>query len=105
VGLSIDKGPRGSKLRHPNVVHFIGACMEAPNLCFVMELCSMSLYDLLHRRNDPIKLSSLVTMAVSRVSVNGASFKIVMTDGYRVGYEILAHSIPCDYPSVKMKLF
>ncbi|OQR96224.1 serine/threonine protein kinase [Achlya hypogyna] len=52
-----------SKLKHPHVVNFIGACMEAPNLCFVMELCTMSLFDRLHRTNDALGVSELVDMA------------------------------------------
>ncbi|RHY01009.1 hypothetical protein DYB36_012875 [Aphanomyces astaci] len=57
-----------SKLDHPHVVEFIGACMEAPNLCFVMELCSMSLYDQLHGTNDPISIPTLVKMAVTFIT-------------------------------------
>lgn len=37
-----------SRVSHSNIVHFIGACMTPPNLCFVMELCSRSLFELLH---------------------------------------------------------
>ncbi|KAF0710134.1 Aste57867_5585 [Aphanomyces stellatus] len=57
-----------SKLEHPNVVEFIGACMEAPNLCFVMELCAMSLYDMLHGSNDPIRVPRLVSLATGVAS-------------------------------------
>ena len=28
-----------SRLKHSNIVTFIGACMKPPNLCFLMELC------------------------------------------------------------------
>ncbi|EQC27782.1 TKL protein kinase [Saprolegnia diclina VS20] len=52
-----------SKLQHPHVVHFIGACMEAPNLCFVMELCNMSLFDRLHRTNLALSVTELVEIA------------------------------------------
>jgi len=38
-----------ARLRHPNVVRFDGACVEPPNLCFVMELCEHSLYQRLHQ--------------------------------------------------------
>ena len=38
-----------SKLRHSNIVEFIGASMTPPNLCFVMELCETSLFSLLHK--------------------------------------------------------
>ena len=37
-----------SKLQHSNIVKFMGASMTPPNLCFVMELCETSLYNLLH---------------------------------------------------------
>ena len=37
-----------SKLKHSNIVKFMGACMKPPNLCFVMEMCECSLYDVLH---------------------------------------------------------
>ncbi|CAK4697160.1 unnamed protein product [Aphanomyces euteiches] len=73
-----------SKLNHPNVVAFIGACLEAPNLCFVMELCTMSMYELLHTTNDPISVASLVTMATQVVSamryLHGLSPAIVHRD-------------------------
>ena len=38
-----------SRLKHSNIVSFIGACMTPPNLCFVMELCETSLFSLLHK--------------------------------------------------------
>ena len=38
-----------AQLHHPNIVAFFGACTVPPNLCFVMELCEMSLYQLLHQ--------------------------------------------------------
>ena len=37
-----------SKVRHSNIVEFIGASMTPPNLCFVMELCESSLFNLIH---------------------------------------------------------
>jgi serine/threonine protein kinase len=37
-----------SKLKHSNIVSFMGACMESPKLFFMMELCEGSLYNLLH---------------------------------------------------------
>lgn len=37
-----------SKVKHSNIVSFLGACMVPPNLCFVMELCDNSLYHLIH---------------------------------------------------------
>ncbi|CAH1269783.1 NPR2 [Branchiostoma lanceolatum] len=45
-----------SKIRHENLTPFVGACVDAPNICTVMELCTRgSLQDILH--NDDIKLS------------------------------------------------
>jgi serine/threonine protein kinase len=39
-------------LNHDNIVKFIGACVETPNVCIVMEYMQMSLYEALHIRND-----------------------------------------------------
>lgn len=46
-----------SRLDHPNIVSFIGACMEPPHLVMVMELCETSLYQFLHE--SPSSSSSL----------------------------------------------
>lgn len=36
-------------IRHPNIVLFLGACTQAPNLCIILEYCSRgSLWGLLH---------------------------------------------------------
>ena len=37
-----------SRLKHSNIVSFMGGCMTNPNLFFMMELCESSLYNLLH---------------------------------------------------------
>lgn len=37
-----------SKVKHSNIVTFMGACMTPPNLCFVMEICECSLDQILH---------------------------------------------------------
>lgn len=37
-----------SKVQHSNIVKFMGACMTPPNLCFIMELCDTSLFNLIH---------------------------------------------------------
>ncbi|ALD61916.1 Ser/Thr kinase [Mollivirus sibericum] len=43
-----------SRLRHPNVVLFMGACTKPPRMCLVMEyMCLGSLYDLLHNELVP----------------------------------------------------
>jgi serine/threonine protein kinase len=39
-----------SKLSHSNIVSFLGASMDPPNLCMVMELCEDSLYSQLHKK-------------------------------------------------------
>jgi len=52
------------KVRHKNVVQFIGACTRKPNLCIVFEYMSGgSLYDYI-RREGPLKLSQVIKVAV-----------------------------------------
>ena len=53
-----------SKLQHPNVVDFIGANMRPPKLCFVMELCEMSLYDVIHKTNQEFSRRQQCNMAL-----------------------------------------
>jgi serine/threonine protein kinase len=36
-------------LRHPNIVQFIGVCINPPVFALVMEYCTESLYDLIHK--------------------------------------------------------
>ncbi|XP_041360852.1 serine/threonine-protein kinase STY8-like [Gigantopelta aegis] len=52
-----------SDLRHDNIVAFIGACVQTPNLCIVMEFMNMSLFDALHKQqmafNDKEKIRML----------------------------------------------
>eukprot|EP01006_Ploeotia_vitrea_P011275 TRINITY_DN30007_c0_g1_i1.p2 TRINITY_DN30007_c0_g1~~TRINITY_DN30007_c0_g1_i1.p2 ORF type:complete len:302 (-),score=8.27 TRINITY_DN30007_c0_g1_i1:1123-2028(-) len=43
-----------SKLKHSNIVTFLGACMTPPNLCFVMELCDCSVFEMLHVNREYI---------------------------------------------------
>eukprot|EP00957_Ditylum_brightwellii_P043450 3294207-Ditylum_brightwellii.AAC.1 len=45
-----------SQMHHPNIVNFFGASTIPPNLFFVMELCQCSLFDLLHKRQEPLSL-------------------------------------------------
>ncbi|CAK8540060.1 unnamed protein product [Lathyrus sativus] len=53
------------KIRHKNVVQFIGACTRPPNLCIVTEFMSRgSLYDFLHRQRGVFKLPSLIKVAI-----------------------------------------
>uniref|UniRef100_A0A7S1XNW2 Protein kinase domain-containing protein n=1 Tax=Phaeomonas parva TaxID=124430 RepID=A0A7S1XNW2_9STRA len=46
-----------SGLSHPNIVKFLGAVTQPPNLCFAMELCDTSLFTMLHMERQ--KLSPL----------------------------------------------
>ncbi|KAG2431663.1 hypothetical protein HYH02_013240 [Chlamydomonas schloesseri] len=38
-----------SRVDHPNVVRLLGACLDPPRICLVMELMQTSLHQLLHR--------------------------------------------------------
>ncbi|KAK3224421.1 hypothetical protein Dsin_011446 [Dipteronia sinensis] len=53
------------KIRHKNVVQFIGACTKPPNLCIVTEFMARgSLYDFLHKEKGVFKLPSLLKVAI-----------------------------------------
>ncbi|OMO80028.1 hypothetical protein CCACVL1_13213 [Corchorus capsularis] len=53
------------KVRHKNVVQFIGACTKAPSLCIVTEFMSGgSVYDYLHKQKGVFKLPSLLKVAI-----------------------------------------
>ena len=41
-----------SRIKHSNIINFLGACMTPPHLFFVMELCSCSLFDKLHKYRE-----------------------------------------------------
>ncbi|XP_022769278.1 serine/threonine-protein kinase STY46-like isoform X2 [Durio zibethinus] len=52
------------KIRHKNVVQFIGACTRPPSLCIVTEFMSGgSMYDLLHKQKSGFKLPFLLKVA------------------------------------------
>ncbi|PNW71561.1 hypothetical protein CHLRE_16g659400v5 [Chlamydomonas reinhardtii] len=52
------------KVRHKNVVQFIGACTRKPNLCIVFEYMSGgSVYDYIRRQEGPLKLSAILKLA------------------------------------------
>ena len=53
-----------SKLSHPNVVELYGACVQPPNLCICMELCSCSLFDMLHKQQTYATDGQRVRMAI-----------------------------------------
>ncbi|KAL9275839.1 Serine/threonine-protein kinase STY46-like protein [Drosera capensis] len=53
------------KVRHKNVVQFIGACTKPPSLCIVTEFMSCgSVYDYLHKYKRTFKLPSLLKVAI-----------------------------------------
>ncbi|XP_056177144.1 serine/threonine-protein kinase STY46-like [Syzygium oleosum] len=53
------------KIRHKNIVQFIGACTRPPRLCIVTEYMSGgSLFDFLHKQNDVLKLSTVLRLAI-----------------------------------------
>ncbi|GAB4838585.1 Serine/threonine-protein kinase sty46 [Ancistrocladus abbreviatus] len=53
------------KVRHKNVVQFMGACTKPPSLCIVTEFMSGgSVYDYLHKHKGTFKLPSLLKVAI-----------------------------------------
>mmetsp|Transcript_25791 Transcript_25791/g.42345 ORF Transcript_25791/g.42345 Transcript_25791/m.42345 type:complete len:588 (-) Transcript_25791:400-2163(-) len=53
------------KLRHPNVILFMGACTQPPNLCIVTEfLDGGSLYDAMHKRHVKFNRKQIIKMMV-----------------------------------------
>ncbi|KAL3514817.1 hypothetical protein ACH5RR_027534 [Cinchona calisaya] len=63
------KIPTGSngdlKVRHRNVVHFIGACTRPPLLCIVTEyMRGGSIYDFLHKDHGVLKLPTMLKVAL-----------------------------------------
>ncbi|PIA35552.1 hypothetical protein AQUCO_03500126v1 [Aquilegia coerulea] len=53
------------KIRHKNVVQFIGACTRPPSLCIVTEfMLGGSLYDFLHKQKGTFKLPTLLKVAI-----------------------------------------
>ena len=53
-----------SKVKHTNIVKFLGACMTPPNLCFVMEMCEASLFNLIHVEKCGFSERDVIKMAV-----------------------------------------
>jgi len=53
-----------SKVKHSNIVTFLGACMVPPNLCFVMEMCQSSLFNVLHVDRRRFSERDIIQMAV-----------------------------------------
>ncbi|RXH73364.1 hypothetical protein DVH24_013048 [Malus domestica] len=62
----IASGSNGDlKVRHKNVVQFIGACTKPPKLCIITEFLSGgSMYDFLHKQRGVLSLLSLLRVAI-----------------------------------------
>ncbi|KAB5557732.1 hypothetical protein DKX38_008641 [Salix brachista] len=53
------------KVRHKNVVKFIGACTRPPSLCIITEFMSGgSMYDFLHKQQGSLNIRSLLRVAI-----------------------------------------
>ncbi|KAH0909197.1 hypothetical protein HID58_032518 [Brassica napus] len=53
------------KVRHKNVVQFLGACTRSPTLCIVTEFMARgSIYDFLHKQKCAFKLQTLLKVAL-----------------------------------------
>ncbi|CAN8257763.1 unnamed protein product [Cochlearia groenlandica] len=53
------------KVRHKNVVQFMGACTRSPTLCIVTEFMARgSIYDFLHKQKCAFKLQTLLKVAL-----------------------------------------
>lgn len=53
-----------SRVNHSNIVKFLGACMKPPNLCFIMELCDTSLFNILHVKRTNLSTAESFQAAV-----------------------------------------
>lgn len=53
-----------SRVRHSNIVNFLGACMTSPHLFFVMELCACSLFDKLHKYRETVLAPDCLRIAI-----------------------------------------
>lgn len=52
------------KLRHPNILLFIGACTKPGNMCFVTEyLEGGNLYELLHEKGKKFELKEVIYLS------------------------------------------
>lgn len=53
------------KIRHKNVLQFIGACTQPPTLCIITEFMSQgSIYDFLHKKKGTFKLPTMLKVAL-----------------------------------------
>jgi len=58
-----------SELRHPNIVRFLGACLEASDMCILFEMCPGSLYEYLHKHDDPMPETPLLVKMFREVAL------------------------------------
>ncbi|KAG6763906.1 hypothetical protein POTOM_031353 [Populus tomentosa] len=65
------------KVRHKNVVQFIGVSTRSPNLCIMTH--TSYLYKFLHKQKGILKLPSLIKVAVDVVKVGDFGFSRVQT--------------------------
>ena len=62
--------PPPSHIDHPNIVKLHGACAKPPRMCFVMELCHRSVFQLLHmQRKERISQKYRLRILVRRCVV------------------------------------
>eukprot|EP00598_Pedospumella_elongata_P014136 CAMPEP_0184992826 /NCGR_PEP_ID=MMETSP1098-20130426/42785_1 /TAXON_ID=89044 /ORGANISM="Spumella elongata, Strain CCAP 955/1" /LENGTH=299 /DNA_ID=CAMNT_0027518533 /DNA_START=33 /DNA_END=932 /DNA_ORIENTATION=- len=53
-----------SKVQHSNIVKFMGACMTPPNLCFLMELCDGSLFNMMHVQKHQFSMLEKIQLLI-----------------------------------------
>ncbi|XP_045168424.1 uncharacterized protein LOC123531482 [Mercenaria mercenaria] len=61
-----------NELDHPNIVRFIGASVERPNLCIVMEYMHMSLFEAIHVKE--VDLEESERLDIMRQTSNGLKY-------------------------------
>ena len=52
-----------SELRHQHIIRFLGASLEEEHMCIILELCSTSLFEVLHesqRRIQPDEMQRVL---------------------------------------------
>jgi serine/threonine protein kinase len=52
-----------SRLRHRNIIRYIGASLQAPDLCVLTELAESSLSDLLYKSTVKLRLEQMIGFA------------------------------------------
>lgn len=101
-----------SRVKHSNIVRFLGACMTPPNLCFIMELCETSLFHILHV--DRIRMSThemygaAIDVASAMEYLHSLSPAIIHRDlkshnvlkVYDKEYDVMRYKV-CDFGLVK----